>query len=181
MTFKIVFVCTGNQCRSPAAEAIVRHRTQGLDVTVSSVGTRAVEGVGPDKPIVRALAPMGIDLSAHRTRPLAAEDLSSADLVVGFHRDHAATAVVDGGALPWRTFLLAELAALLSELPPAATSEPEEERARIAAAHELRRQRGASHIEQIADPIGRPAAVVERTVKRIAELCDQVVEGLFGR
>lgn len=80
MTVGILFVCTGNTCRSPMAAGVMRGllRRAGLEgtVEVDSAGT-AVRAAGqPASPLaIEAAARRGLDIAAHRSRPLAASDL----------------------------------------------------------------------------------------------------------
>lgn len=89
----VLFVCTGNTCRSPLAEALARHggRLRRLDLTVASAGTFAVEGAPATGHAMRAAARRGADLSAHRSRPLASDTLTGADLVVAMSPSHIQT------------------------------------------------------------------------------------------
>ncbi len=86
----VLFVCTGNTCRSPLAEAFTRRgaRLRGLELTVASAGTFAVEGTPATGHALRAAARRGADLSTHRSRPLGAENLAGMDLVVGMSPSH---------------------------------------------------------------------------------------------
>ncbi|GGY47006.1 low molecular weight protein-tyrosine-phosphatase [Parvularcula lutaonensis] len=68
---KILFVCLGNICRSPAAEAVFRKRAadQGLDAEVDSAGTGGWHvGTAPDPRMIKAAAARGYDLSPLRAR-----------------------------------------------------------------------------------------------------------------
>lgn len=66
----LLFVCSGNTCRSPMAEALW-NRLQG-PLRAQSAGVAAVEGLPAAAEAVRAVAPWGADLSRHRSRPLEA-------------------------------------------------------------------------------------------------------------
>ena len=87
---RLVFVCAGNICRSPMAEAFFRHlvRDRPLlrDVEVLSAGTIAYRGNLPQSDSVEILyEAFGIDMSAHRARPL--EATLRADLVLTMDRE----------------------------------------------------------------------------------------------
>lgn len=87
---RLVFVCAGNICRSPMAEAFFRHlvRDRPLlrDIEVLSAGTVAYRGNLPQSDSVEILyEAFGIDMSAHRARPL--EATLRADLVLTMDRE----------------------------------------------------------------------------------------------
>lgn len=107
---RIVMVCTGNICRSPAAELLAA-RAFGPDAVVTSAGTHAMVGYGIPEEMLACLEADGIDGSAHRGQAFSADIARDADLVVGMTAAHRAHAV---GVAPFalkRTFTLAEVAA----------------------------------------------------------------------
>lgn len=89
----LLFVCSGNICRSPAAEGLARAwlLEQGLgQVRVSSCGTLGLRDREAAAFTLRALAERGVELMAHRSRPMGHALLRRADLVVvmeAHHRD----------------------------------------------------------------------------------------------
>jgi protein-tyrosine phosphatase len=96
----ILFVCSGNTCRSPMAEAIARKyladrlsvspdELENKGVHVTSAGSYALPGAHAAGPAVEALRPMGIDLSRHRSRPLSVELIHEADVIYTMSRNHA--------------------------------------------------------------------------------------------
>lgn len=93
MVQRILFVCTGNICRSPTAEGVTRHwlRMVGLDgqVTVDSAGTQGYHaGEAPDPRSQRAAAGRGYDLSRLRGRKLKSDDYAHFDLLLAMDRGH---------------------------------------------------------------------------------------------
>ncbi len=86
----ILFVCTGNQCRSPMAEYLFRaHFGRQSGWTSASAGVMAGDGIPASKNAVKALAELGIDLRAHRSRALTRDLVDAAFRVVvmtEFHR-----------------------------------------------------------------------------------------------
>ena len=74
----ILFVCTGNVCRSPMAEGIFRQATRGRgDYRVMSAGLGACDGQPPSPYAVQAVKELGIDISGLRSRMLTRRDWCS--------------------------------------------------------------------------------------------------------
>jgi protein-tyrosine phosphatase len=178
--FDVVVICSGNRFRSPIAEAVLRREADGLPVRVRSFGTMDLPS-GHALSEALELAPgYGLDLMSHRSHPLAGRDLSDADLVIGFEQIHVAMAVVGAKALRERTFLITELVAGLEETTP-----PQEDgvadRARASVRQADKARKAASRIPQeIADPIGGPAAGYRKTGDEVYRLTIRVAERLFG-
>lgn len=90
---RVLFVCTGNICRSPTAEAVFRRFVEqaGLAgrIGMDSAGTHGYHIGEPPDPRTRAAASArGYDLSRLRARPIAREDFHRFDLVLAMDRDH---------------------------------------------------------------------------------------------
>lgn len=87
---KLLFVCTGNTCRSPMAAVIFNALAveQGLDWVAESAGVAAVGDRPASVNAVKAVAEIGLDLSAHRTRFLPALDLNEYSLFVAINDEH---------------------------------------------------------------------------------------------
>lgn len=106
----VLFVCLGNICRSPTAEAVFRHRAAqaGLPVVVDSCGTGGWHaGEPPYLPAIEAAARRGYDMRALRARQLTADDFRRFDHVLVMDRSNLADAralMPAGGAEP-RLFL----------------------------------------------------------------------------
>src|SRR5687768_611486 len=100
--FEIIVICTGNRNRSPIAEASLKEATEGLPVQVSSVGLLDLGDVPALDETLEVARRIGLDLSAHRARCLAAVEVSKTDLVLGLEWQHVAAAVVDHAAAPER-------------------------------------------------------------------------------
>lgn len=92
---KVLFVCTGNICRSPTADGIFRHvvEAEGLAAAVEcdSAGTHGYHvGEAPDPRTVKAAAARGFDLSALRARRVTREDFQKFDLILAMDQGHLA-------------------------------------------------------------------------------------------
>ena len=100
---RILFVCTGNSCRSPMAEAIFRDILPADwrgRVEISSAGTAAWDGQPASPLAVEVLRDAGIDLSRHRARMLTRDMIENADLIVAmefYHRDTIGRIAPDAG------------------------------------------------------------------------------------
>ena len=105
----ILFVCTGNVCRSPMAEGIFRRATQGRDAyEVRSAGLGAVEGQPPSPFAVQAVQELGIDIAGSRSRTLTPELVQQADYIFGMTHSHVDTVLLLHPQAAEKTFLLRE-------------------------------------------------------------------------
>lgn len=181
--FAVVFVCTGNRARSPIAEALLRERARGAPVDVGSRGTSDVLDSPALPDALTAAAGLGVDLSGHRSRPLATGELAGVDLVVGFEPFHVAAAVVDGGARREVAFTLPELAELLGRLDPDRSEDvdvPERARRAVRRAHAERVGRPWPPTLSVEDPLGKGRDVFVRVAREIDAAVDQLVVAILG-
>lgn len=91
--FSILMVCTGNICRSPTADGLLRHRLHGHGlherVLVDSAGTHDYHIGDPPDPRSTATAKRyGVDLSILRARQVTAQDFASFDLILAMDEGH---------------------------------------------------------------------------------------------
>lgn len=175
--FKILTVCTGNVCRSPLAEALLRSSMDGLPVEVSSAGTRAlVDSPMTDQNIAIARRETGSEPQPHRARQLRVSHLEEADLVLALSRSHRREAVEILPGVSRYIFTLREfgrLAEALSAEAPAMPA-PEDGGARIRESVSfIAQMRGtvppASHVDDddVVDPYRRSDEVYEQSAAQI--------------
>jgi protein-tyrosine phosphatase len=173
----VLFLCTGNICRSPMAEALLRHQLaeRSVDAHVHSAGLRLV-GEPASANGVDVMADRGLDMTSHRSRIVNRELLEEADLVLAMAREHLREAVV---ALPdvWaRAFTLKELVRRGETIGARAPGESLE--AWLARAHSGRNRTdlmGSSDDDDVADPIGSGRSSYERTAAELGALVDRLL------
>ncbi len=105
----ILFLCTGNVCRSPMAEGLFRHAIKGRgEFRVLSAGLGAIDGQPPTHHSVTAMRELGLNISAQRSNALTAEMVRSADYIFGMTHSHVDTVLLLYPSAVEKTFLLRE-------------------------------------------------------------------------
>ena len=151
---RILMVCTGNICRSPTAEGVLRAKLQraGLQaqVQVESAGTQGFHSnEPPDARAVRAAAQRGYQIGNLRARPMKPEDFSSFDWLLAMDQSHMA----------W----------LLKRSPPQAAG-------RITLLMPLARQHPG--MQEVPDPYYGGPAGFEHVLDLVEDACEGVVDRL---
>jgi protein-tyrosine phosphatase len=117
MRTTILFVCSGNTCRSPMAEALARQilaqklgvgqdQLEARGYSVLSAGSFALAGAKATPQAVDAVKLLGGDLSRHRSRPLSPELINQADVIFAMTASHARDVVALAPAASEKTFPL---------------------------------------------------------------------------
>ena len=105
----ILFICTGNVCRSPMAEGLFRHAVRGRnEYRVLSAGLGAMEGQSPSSFAIQVVKELGIDISGIRSRMLTPDLVQQADYIFGMTHSHVDTIALLFPQAAEKTFLLRE-------------------------------------------------------------------------
>lgn len=182
MPFSILYVCTGNICRSPLAERYTVRRLADTaadvapHVVVGSAGVRALEGYPMDPPAAVELARRGGSGDGFVARRVTAADVAAADLVLTMTREHRALALEQTPVALRRAFTLLEAADLVGRVADV-DGGPHELVATMAAGRSTARP----DTYDVADPIGEDASVHAAVAATIVTAVDTVADALVPR
>lgn len=189
--FRILFVCTGNVCRSPFAQfftqSILKARLRPQDgdrFIVGSAGIEAVTGARIDVLAHAELARRGLAGSAaeFRARQLQPQTAEAADLVLTADRDHRSAVVRMTPSALRRTFCIREFARHTDDIPTVSLPADPVDRARHLVSLAAQRRGAISYAAEsedtIPDPRGRSAAVHRSMADTIAEAMNSFVVAL---
>ncbi len=192
--FRVLFVCTGNICRSAVAERLLRsglaERLGDVDadafgIEVSSAGVRALVGQGIDPPSADALLARGGDPDGFAARQLEADMLAEADLVLVATRRHRATTARLLHSSVTRTFTIREFNRLVQLVDVTALPDAEPADRLRKVVREAAALRGMAHKEgpggdDVADPYGRPPAAHEEAASLLTSTLAPITDVLVA-
>ena len=184
--FRVLYVCTGNICRSPVAERLLRLRLRerlgkgnganGANETelieVESAGVQGVSGATMDEDAAATLKALGGDCEGFVARKLDADQIRRADLILTANRKHRSTVVRLDASAARRTFTIREFARLAEQFDPKYLPDVDPSTRLQAVVEEIAASRGTIRPDEgadfdIEDPYGEPPSLHRRITAQI--------------
>jgi protein-tyrosine phosphatase len=184
---RVLVVCTGNVCRSPIAEGLIRAAFEARMIRdvpeVTSAGPMGWTGSSADPASIRAAREYGIDISGHVARRLDPDEVARATVIIGMAIEHVDAVVSEAPEVRSRVFTLKELVRLVEALPPVERRGRDPLSDGVEAAEELRRGgfAGNPHDLEIPDPLGMPFEAFRGVAGELDAWCSRLVDGIVGR
>jgi protein-tyrosine phosphatase len=183
--FRVLFVCTGNICRSAIAEQVFRARYGSNEVQFASAGTGALVGAAMPDQAAEISRHLGGSPDAHSGRQLTKPVVADSDLVIALTREHRSEIVRTHPRANRYTFTLRELARVMESYTRDADAKPIVPAASLAetlrsAIPLLAGQRGYADApaspddDDVIDPYRRPQEVYDRAGAEISDAVDRI-------
>lgn len=172
---RVLMVCTGNICRSPAMHYLAA-RDWASAAEVSSAGTHAETGMDATPEIRRSAAVRGLAIPRHRPTQLTAEFVARADLVLVATESHARWIAREMGGLPTHVFGLKQAAELAQRADAPAGASGAERLRNAATALRAEQDREPAPLRSLDDPWARDQATYDRVVGEIADAVSALTE-----
>lgn len=187
--FTVLTVCTGNICRSPAVERLLRAELgAGSGIRVHSAGTGALVGEPIHHPVAGLLRELSVDADAHEARRITEAMVREADLVLALTREHRADVVELVPAAVRRTFTLREFARLAEQVDPEALAEaagaeasPAERLAALLPLASAYRAQVDPSLDDVIDPFRRAPEVYQRSMDEIVPAVRTIADVVLER
>ena len=165
---RVLMVCTGNICRSPAMHYLAAREWAGA-AEVTSAGTHAETGMDATPEIRRSAAAYGVTFPRHRPTQLTAALVSRADLVLVATESHARWIAGEMGGMPPHVFGLKEAAELARRADAPAGASDAERLRNAAAALRAEQDREPAPLCSLDDPWARDRATYDRVMGEIVD------------
>jgi protein-tyrosine phosphatase len=177
----ILVVCTGNVCRSPMAEALLRHHLSAteLPLPVSSAGTLGWNSAGATDHTITALEERGVSLSGHISRRMNAALISESSLVLAMTNDHADAVRNHYSEAPPRTFVLGQLVRLGERHGPRGDQDFHQWVHEVDQLRDPARRRALPR-DEIRDPLGEPLEAYQLLAAQLDDLTSRLARLIAG-
>jgi protein-tyrosine phosphatase len=174
----VLFVCTGNVCRSPMAEGFLRSEAErhGLDLRVRSTGTHAWPGRAATIDARKQMTAFNAPIDDHKTLELDDALVDWADLIIAMAREHERDTVRAHPQTGWKTFTLKGLLHVLDGLPSYDGA-----KSWVEAADAARVAAGPPDDTDVDDPFGERQAAYTRVATEIQGLVETLARGLAAK
>lgn len=178
--YSLLFVCTGNLCRSVMAEGFLKELAarDGSPLRIESAGVMADAGSQPPHDVVETMSGRGVDVSGYRSKPLSHNDIEEADLLLTMALHQSRKVFIRAHELGWKVFTLKEFVVCAEGLDGA------EEGAAADAASFLHRLRGPEGLRSLlkdspeAQEFLRRGELDENFMRRFLHLHHHIYEDL---